>query len=139
MKIVYTAVALLVLSAVGFLSGAFSKIKPIQPNEYPIHEVKQKLIAALKYRLKDPDSVQFEIINYHEGIPNDQGKSVQYFCGSFNAKNRFGAYVGYRGFALRQYEETFSVFYNDHDNEISIVVPEELTSKNVIEICDNKN
>ena len=139
MKIVYTAVALLVLGAVGFLSGAFSKIKPIQPNEYPIHEVKQKLIAALKYRLKDPDSVQFDNINYHEGIPNDQGKSVQYFCGRFNAKNRFGAYVGYRPFALRQYEETFSVFYNDYDNEIYIVKPEELTLKKAIETCHNKN
>lgn len=59
-------------------------------NQNAINNVK----SAIKESLKDPDSVVFKNVRV---VTNTKGeKSI---CGSYNAKNSYGGYVGYTGFS----------------------------------------
>lgn len=51
---------------------------------------KQEVEAAIKERLKDPDSAKFS--GYMIGLTNDTG--AQWGCVIVNAKNSFGGYTG---------------------------------------------
>jgi hypothetical protein len=59
----------------------------LTPNS--IVAIAEKTVAA---QMRDPESVHFQnvVVRYAYGKP--------YVCGQFNAKNGFGAYVGYEGF-----------------------------------------
>lgn len=62
----------------------------------------EKLIALAKAdvakEFKDPDSVNFRNMQVEKNPPTN---GVIYVCGEINAKNGFGAYVGYERFYSR--------------------------------------
>lgn len=68
--------------------------------------------AAIRQKLKDPDSAKFgkTIV---KTVPNAAGKPTTVVCGTVNAKNAFGGYVG---------ERPFMVFAAD--NEVHLVAPD---------------
>ncbi|WP_156397415.1 MULTISPECIES: hypothetical protein [unclassified Sphingomonas] len=70
-------------------SEAFAKPKPrANPNMAIIAEAK----AALAETLLDPSSAQYRNVGVHR---SQIGPLV---CGEYNAKNRFGGYVGFQTF-----------------------------------------
>lgn len=72
-------------------SGSIRKVYPAPPDA--IDRVQQQLIHALK----DPDSVQYSNIR---AVGLTDHPSTWAVCGSFNSKNSYGGYVGYRRFVL---------------------------------------
>ena len=59
-------------------------------NQNAINTIK----STIKSTLKDPDSAIFKDVKI---VTNSKGeKSI---CGSYNAKNSYGGYVGYKGFS----------------------------------------
>nr|WP_313011603.1 hypothetical protein [Brucella intermedia] len=57
----------------------------------------RELRSALEEQLLDAQSARFKdvcIVQKHEGMKGDFA-----YCGSVNAKNKFGAYVGYKEFS----------------------------------------
>lgn len=65
----------------------------------PVNDVQSYIEAAKAYfkqNLKDPFSVRFKDILVFTKAPN--GKPVHGVCGQLNAKNSYGAYVGFRPF-----------------------------------------
>lgn len=62
----------------------------------------ERLIALAKAdvakEFKDPDSVNFRNMQVEKNPPTS---GVMYVCGEINAKNGFGAYVGYEKFYSR--------------------------------------
>lgn len=83
-------IVLVVLMAV---AGVAFAAKPKVPD---VQVAEQRLIAAAKdfilSGLKDPDAAKFRDVYV---VPN---KAT--VCGEFNAKNGFGAYVGYKRFIV---------------------------------------
>ena len=77
---------LVALSAFVLLGGAIAATPP-KLNE-------KALKAALEDRLKDAESVKFKDITYS---PTDSA-NMWNMCGQMNAKNSYGAYVGYQRF-----------------------------------------
>lgn len=61
----------------------------------PTSDAKKAVLA----HLKDPSSVQWQDVRYKVMGTNPQ---VTYVCGAFNAKNSFGAYVGFKQFVYYQ-------------------------------------
>lgn len=53
----------------------------------------------VKLRLKDPSSAQFDDVKFY---PSDAPRENPHgaVCGKVNAKNSFGAYIGYRRFVM---------------------------------------
>lgn len=49
--------------------------------------------AAVRAKLKDPDSAQFRNVRFHQGKDG-----VPMTCGEVNSKNSFGGYGGFQGF-----------------------------------------
>jgi RNA polymerase subunit RPABC4/transcription elongation factor Spt4 len=64
----------------------------------------------IKQNAKDPDSVQFR----NEKINNNTDVGAV-ACGQYNAKNSFGAYVGYKGFVA--VEKTQKTYFEDGPNK----------------------
>lgn len=66
-------------------------------------DVEQEMVseaeAAVRGKLKDPDSTQFR--NVHGASPVEGGPLMA-VCGEFNSKNGYGGYVGYAPFAYSQ-------------------------------------
>lgn len=56
-----------------------------------------KAKATVVHDLKDPDSAKFRGIGIYKSTTGKGGVTV---CGEVNAKNAFGAYVGYKRFML---------------------------------------
>lgn len=80
-KILISAIALVVVIGVGYLLFGV----------YQDEMLKRTAVAAIKAKLNDPYSAQFDDVH----VVNRQAKVV---CGFVNAKNRFGAFVGKRDF-----------------------------------------
>ena len=63
-----------------------------------VKEVVGTFLSLLKSTLSDPDSVQVKIYKMRLDDKFIDGKPGDYVCGAFNAKNRFGGYVGFTRF-----------------------------------------
>jgi hypothetical protein len=64
---------------------------------------------AMALELKDPYSAKFEGL-YTQIVPNARGELTQVVCGSINAKNSYGAYVGARLFVyLNKLRMSYSI------------------------------
>ena len=63
----------------------------------------------IKQNAKDPDSVQFRSEQIHE--KTDEGAVA---CGEYNAKNSFGAYVGFKKFVVTEKDQ--SIFIENGSN-----------------------
>lgn len=64
--------------------------------DYAVVEAGKDAVRAIS---KDPDAVQFGEVWAGRGTPADApGDSVEVACGTFNAKNSFGAYTGMQRF-----------------------------------------
>ncbi len=50
--------------------------------------------------LKDPDSVQFRDVFFHPDIEQPKSGASGYVCGQLNAKNSYGAYIGFERFYI---------------------------------------
>lgn len=73
--------------------------------ELALEKMQSKVSAAMTRYLYDPHSAQYSHIRA------GQGGSI---CGKVNGKNRYGAYVGFKDFVLRNDGETLNVSdYND--------------------------
>ncbi len=82
----------------------------------------QKAKAIIAKRMTDPDSLQFR--STHLVTVKREGKAQQVLCGEFNAKNRMGGYVGFKGFAYEPSEMkgvlTFDInFYAENGVDFS--------------------
>lgn len=74
----------------------------------------ERFKQALTSRFKDPSSAQFKnVAAYGEQDPI----SVTFLCGYVNAKNSYGAYVGFKKFVMTG---TDTVQYDDPDNPFAI-------------------
>jgi hypothetical protein len=71
---------------------------------------------AIMLRLKDPSSVEWRDVTYFVS-----GKIVD-VCGSFNAKNTFGAYTGYKRF---YYRSGFLVIEGEADTSLWNACPKQ--------------
>lgn len=60
---------------------------------------RQLVEAEISYDLKDPSSARFRGLRA-EQRQLDNGNTSVFVCGEVNAKNSFGAYVGYRPFGV---------------------------------------
>jgi hypothetical protein len=82
---------------------AFAVIFPLMGNPSSAHAVEaaspfiQKARAIIAKRMVDPESLQVRSTRLVT-VQRD-GKARQVLCGQFNAKNRMGGYVGFKGFA----------------------------------------
>ena len=81
-------------------------VSPDRPSAADVERAK----AAVVYDFFDPDSAQFRNIVGYRVQTGDQ-----IICGEVNAKNRFGAYVGYQGFYVRQGRNAVAKVYVDSD------------------------
>jgi hypothetical protein len=72
-------------------TGSTRKIYP--PPADAVDRVRRQLLHGLK----DPDSVQYDNIR---AVGLTEHPSTWAICGSFNARNAYGGYVGYRRFVL---------------------------------------
>lgn len=63
-----------------------------------VKEVMGTFLSLLKSTLIDPDSVQVKIYKVRLNDKFIDGEPGDYVCGVFNAKNRFGGYVGFTRF-----------------------------------------
>lgn len=68
-----------------------------------------ELKAAAAQKLADPYSAKFEAIRART-VPNLKGRPTRVICGTVNAKNAFGGYVG---------AQPFVYFVEDHDFNIA--------------------
>lgn len=75
---------------------------PASAGEGPPSE--EQAIAAVKQKLKDPDSAKFKNLR-----PMGEGGG---YCGWVNARNSYGGYAG------------FAVFYVNSKGEVAILPPE---------------
>lgn len=66
-----------------------------QGNGYALLVAKAK--ATISQDLKDPDAAKFRDIGIYKSTTGKGGVSV---CGEVNAKNSYGAYVGYKRFVV---------------------------------------
>lgn len=87
MKIIWTVLTLVAIGAAGV--GA-----AITVPEYKLRELAKETVRA---KLKDPNSAQFAKVRVVE-------RSNRFFkvCGTVNAKNAFGGYVGNRRFMVTE-------------------------------------
>ena len=67
-----------------FLQASFGAPNDEMPNKDEMHQMQ----LAVSYPFLDPDSAKFRNVR----------KSILGYCGEVNAKNAFGAYVGYKAF-----------------------------------------
>jgi hypothetical protein len=78
-------------------AGPAPKAEPVNPNETELQKKYRLFMEELKPRLartfKDPDSVQWQNVYVIKGADNNLG-----LCGEVNAKNSYGAYVGFKKF-----------------------------------------
>ena len=105
-KSLLLAVALLLMSGMSFSAElskelyqsnlnviqALSRVHALQSKGISKNAVLKKAVDSLKNKMKDPDSVkirELKIVKYQGG---------EIICGEFNAKNSYGAYVGYKRF-----------------------------------------
>ena len=56
-----------------------------------------KAKSAVSRDFKDPEAAKFRNLGIYK---SETGKADPYVCGEVNAKNSFGAYVGYRRFVV---------------------------------------
>lgn len=81
---------LLILLAVFALSGC-------KPSAEKAIELAKNEIAA---DMKDPDSAKFRYLRFVDQKETAEGDVVGMICGQVNAKNAFGAYVGFHPFII---------------------------------------
>ena len=137
--------ALLVVTCTA-LTGCNSKSNDGAANKSLIIPALQ---AQLTSSLKDPSSVQFRNESFYQTtIEHKDGKvpSTVAVCGEINAKNSYGAYVGFRryfsmGIATMtgdglnpQYKDSFFSIIDNNDNPVTHAGFE----KNYAEYCQNK-
>ncbi|KAB8306096.1 hypothetical protein EH228_17540 [Erwinia endophytica] len=60
--------------------------------------------------LKDPDSVKFRGVRFIEDIGTKPSYKSGYVCGELNAKNSYGAYVGFQPFYIHVFTKTRWIF-----------------------------
>ena len=77
-----------------FIAAAIAVPAFAQPG-YGAMAAKAKVIAA--HDLKDPDSAKFRDIGIYKSTTGKGGVTV---CGEINAKNAYGAYIGFRRFMV---------------------------------------
>lgn len=94
-------------------SSFTSYIHHDNPSFYP-----DAVEAAVKSRLRDPDSAQFGHMDAH-GDRKWKGKPVTAVCGSVNSKNGFGGYVGFSDFVYIQ--DFFAIYINTSTNNGNFV------------------
>ena len=96
----FVILAFAVVSAVaGCSSGSPNAETPRTPESDPEGYklfLKDKTVAALKERLRDPESAQFTDIHY--GTISSEGRSAVVVCGRVNSKNGFGGMTGSQRF-----------------------------------------
>lgn len=68
-----------------------------------------KAKTAISRGLKDPDAAKFRNIGIYKSTTGKGGVSV---CGEVNAKNSYGAYVGYKSFVV----SGDMAYINDEEN-----------------------
>lgn len=78
-------------------------------------------IQLAKGRMKDPDSAKFEGVRVLRF--KMMGSTVVMTCGSLNAKNSFGGYVGFKPFWVYEgvFTETFDHYY-PKDNSLTYLM-----------------
>lgn len=82
------------------------------PAQSPMAKRAQSIISA---RMLDPDSLQLRSTKVVTAQVN--GETQRVLCGEYNAKNKFGGYVGFRGFA---YEPTDLKGVLTFDNSLKV-------------------
>lgn len=81
----------LTLAMIGALVGCNSvRDRQVQAD----HAMADYLVALVKTRLKDPESVRFQELT----LFSKHSRLVFTLCGELNAKNAYGGYVGYKLF-----------------------------------------
>jgi hypothetical protein len=73
-----------------------------------------KAKRVLSRDLKDPESTRFDGL-VRRVMPNARGEPTEVVCGRMNAKNSFGAYVGYRAFAYLPFSEIAAIIDERQD------------------------
>lgn len=81
---------------------------------YGPEKVKEKVLEAVRNRLKDPASAQFRDVRLVEF------SFGQVVCGEVNAKNAFGGYVGFTPFVSDVIEVVFWTQNDDANSEREI-------------------
>jgi hypothetical protein len=73
-------------------------MKSAEPTKVPDDKLR---LALLHYAgdLYDPSAAQFRRISTYKVTRQDGSQEIQ-ICGEMNAKNRLGAYVGYKSFMI---------------------------------------
>ena len=89
---------------------------PILANATDGHFAKAQ--AVVRDRMKDPSSVQFKEVHF---VPK-----YKVVCGRYNAKNSFGAYTGFRLFAVNDGGEFFEPFLPPKKSKIELMNEQEL-------------
>ncbi|HCD5782722.1 TPA: hypothetical protein NDS75_002031 [Klebsiella aerogenes] len=85
-----TMVSVAVIAATMLLSGC-------KPSDEKAIELGQKEIADA---MKDPSSVMFRNDKFVGRKDHDNGKTTGIVCGELNAKNAYGAYVGFTSYLV---------------------------------------
>ncbi|WP_193092358.1 hypothetical protein [Halomonas colorata] len=90
------------LMVVAGLVIAFMAIVVIS-NTTPPSESEARMVAEdrIKSLMRDPGSTKFENTKFYGSLSGDGETLSGYVCGSFNAKNGFGAYAGRAQFIVR--------------------------------------
>ena len=80
----------------GCLFFAFVFLNPVFAEVKDDKKLIEKAKEVAKYELKDPESAKFRNVRVvAKPAQRDETKINTYVCGELNAKNSYGAYVGY--------------------------------------------
>lgn len=137
-KLIVIAVAIVALATAAIPVGIYWK------NQQTIHESVRMLKRAVTKDFHDPESARFRAVHLHslEGSVAERLKMIdakflwrstpnevlsyfrydpRYFqlCGEVNAKNGFGAYVGYRRFYLGGHKDSDPFFDSRADEDFA--------------------
>lgn len=101
--------------------------KPIPPN------AEEAIKEQIAYSFKDPSSAQFRgtffsVWKKKGNLANGAETHARAYCGQVNAKNSYGAYVGFRPFVVL----SGTVAIGGNDNILS-----EIIIKNILDYCSN--
>ena len=81
--------------------------------------------AAVRERLRDPDSAQFRNLFAFRDLSNPNVLGIQ-VCGEVNAKNGFGGYSGYTA---------FSASVGDAGNMVALLGDDDLIGSHIVASC----
>lgn len=82
------------------------------------NESELRNIFMEKSKLKDPSSVQFMDVKVDK-FKTPEGRIATDWCGKFNAKNSYGAYIGFRQFNAYNYKNKVNLIINESGDPMS--------------------